>query len=183
MSPGELKKIFGRHGWAGAALLVIVCLLTYGRSIDRPYVAFCEGNEECDDWVVVRAIDGDTIEVEREGERETVRLIGINTPETVDPRREVECFGKEASNRTRELVEGKKVRLEGDSTQTDRDKYGRILRYVYLETGELVNKILVEEGYAYEYTYKDPYIFAEEFRAAEMEAKVNERGLWGGCGG
>jgi micrococcal nuclease len=107
-----------------------------------------------------------------------VRLIGINTPETVDPRRPVECFGKEASNRMKELAKGEIVKLEYDETQSTRDAYGRLLAYVYLEDGEMLNRKMIAEGYAYEYTYMLPYRYQKEFRELQTLAKTSKRGLW-----
>lgn len=127
---------------------------------------------------VVKVIDGDTISVDIGGNKQTVRLIGLNTPETVDPRRPVECFGKEASNKAKELLVDKNVRLELDPSQGDVDKYDRQLRYVYLEDGTLVNKLMIEEGYAYEYTYDLPYIYQTDFKNAQMVARDEKRGLW-----
>jgi micrococcal nuclease len=130
---------------------------------------------------VVEVVDGDTIAVDINGEKIKVRLIGINSPETVDPRKRVECFGKEASAAAKNLLSGKKVRLEADPSQMDRDKYGRLLRYVFLEDGTNVNELLVARGYAYEYTYDLPYKYQKEFRAAQKFAEANKRGLWGKC--
>ena len=127
---------------------------------------------------VVRVIDGDTIVVNIKGGEERVRLIGINTPETVDPRKPVQCFGLEASAKTKELLEGKQVLLKSDSSQLDKDIYGRLLRYVYLENGSFINLILIEQGYAYEYTYHVPYGFQKEFKNAEVNARLEKRGLW-----
>lgn len=127
-----------------------------------------------EDWArVTRAVDGDTIELEN-GEK--VRYVGINTPESVDPRRKVECFGEEASAFNKNLVEGKKVRLEKDIS--DRDKYGRLLRFVFLEDATLVNEVLVREGYAYASSYTPDISKKEFFREAEAEAMTNMRGLW-----
>lgn len=127
-----------------------------------------------DEWNrVTRVVDGDTIELEN-GEK--VRYIGINAPESVDPRRQVECFGKEASSFNKNLVEGKMVRLEKDIS--DRDKYGRLLRFVYLEDGTFVNEVLVREGYAHASPYT-PDISKKEFlREAESIARIHTRGLW-----
>ncbi|MFZ1720656.1 MAG: thermonuclease family protein [Candidatus Moraniibacteriota bacterium] len=126
------------------------------------------------EWVkVARVIDGDTIELEN---REKVRYVGVNTPESVDPRRKVECFGKESSAYNKNLVEGKWVRLEWDIS--DRDKYGRLLRSVYLEDGTFVNEILVREGYAHASPYTPDISKKELFREAEMDARMNARGLW-----
>lgn len=127
---------------------------------------------------VVKVIDGDTITVQKDGASETLRLVGINTPETVDPRKPVECFGQEASNKAKQLLGGKQVRLEADPTQGERDKYGRLLRYVFLADGTFYNKVMIQEGYAYEYTYDLPYKYQAEFKQAEQEAKAANRGLW-----
>lgn len=134
---------------------------------------------------VTRVVDGDTIKVSLGGVEKTVRLIGINTPETVDPRREVECFGLEASAFAKETLQNKTVYLESDETQGDADKYQRLLRYVWLDDQTNFNKLLVFEGYAYEYTYDLPYKYQQEFIAAQQEAERNNRGLWsdGTCNG
>lgn len=125
--------------------------------------------------IVVKVIDGDTIEVE---EKKKVRYIGINTPELHDPRKKVECFGKEAAIMNSDLVEGKEVRLEKDVSDTDR--YGRLLRYVYI--GDLfVNDYLVRQGYALASSYPPDIKYAQQFRAAELEARENNRGLWSNC--
>lgn len=129
-------------------------------------------------YPVVRVVDGDTIVVHVDGVDEKIRLIGVNTPETVDPRKTVECFGKEASAFTKKLLENKSVRLERDSTQDNRDKYKRLLRYVFFEDGALFNRELIAEGYAYEYTYKIPYTHQTEFKSAQHDAEQNKRGLW-----
>lgn len=127
---------------------------------------------------VVRVIDGDTIVVEVGDTEEKVRLIGVDTPETVDPRKKVQCFGKEASSKMKEILTGQNVELISDQTQDDRDKYGRLLRYVYLEDGTFVNKLLIQEGFAHEYTYRLPYKFQKEFKEAEVFARTNSLGLW-----
>jgi micrococcal nuclease len=132
---------------------------------------------------VIKVVDGDTIDVLINGQKQTVRLIGINTPETVDPRRPVQCFGKEASNETKRLLEGKQVYLTKDVSETD--KYNRILRLVYLplENGQMlfVNDYLVRQGFASNYTYPPDIKFDSQFRQAEKEARDNNRGLWSKC--
>ncbi len=127
---------------------------------------------------VVRVVDGDTIVVRLDGRQQRVRYTGVNTPESVDPRRAVQCFGKEAAARNRALVEGKTVWLEKDVSETD--QYGRLLRYVWVD-GALVNAELVREGYARAVTYPPDVRYAERFRALEREAREARRGLWGGC--
>lgn len=129
-------------------------------------------------YQVVRVVDGDTITVSQNGVNQTLRLIGLNTPETVDPRKPVECFGQEASAKAKELLTGKTVTLEADPTQGELDKYNRLLRYVYLPDGRLYNKLMIEQGYAYEYTYNLPYKYQAQFKQAESEARAAKRGLW-----
>jgi micrococcal nuclease len=129
-------------------------------------------------YTVTKVIDGDTLHIDKDGVDEKIRLIGINTPETVDPRTQVQCFGKEASNRMKELAEGKIIRLEYDDSQSLRDAYGRLLAYVYLEDGQMLNRKMVVEGYAYEYTYLHPYKYQSEFRDLQNIARTSGRGLW-----
>ncbi len=130
-------------------------------------------------YPVLKVRDGDTFEVEIDGKPEPVRLIGVNTPETVHPSKPVECFGKEASNKLKALLTGTSVALVADPTQGDRDHYGRLLRYVYLPDGTFVNKSLIAEGFAHEATYDIPYKYQADFRKAQAAAKEQERGLWG----
>lgn len=130
---------------------------------------------------VKRVIDGDTIEL---ASGEKVRYIGIDTPETLDPRKPVQCFGKEAAAKNRELVEGKPVWLVKDIT--DKDKYGRLLRYVYLGDPELasstfVNFELVKQGFAFSYSYPPDIKYQELFVAAQAEAWEKNLGLWSSC--
>ena len=127
---------------------------------------------------VIKVVDGDTVDVAILGQEERIRLLGINTPETVDPRRPVQCFGKEASAFTKELLSGKTVRLEPDPSQDDRDRYGRLLRHVFLEDGTHVNLKLVAEGYAHEYTYERAGRYQEILKDAERAARVAGKGLW-----
>lgn len=126
---------------------------------------------------VARVVDGDTIELE-DGSK--VRYIGVNTPESVDPRRPVGCFGKEASAYNKSLVSGKVVQLVGDVGDTD--KYGRLLRYVYLEDGTFVNLKLVQDGYASVMTVPPNVKYRDVFVQAEREAREKKMGLWSKCG-
>jgi micrococcal nuclease len=126
---------------------------------------------------VASVVDGDTIKLEN---GQAVRYIGIDTPETVHPSKPVQCFGKEASAKNKELVLGKEVRLVKDVSETD--KYGRILRYVYVGDS-LINDYLVRNGYANSYSYPPDVKFQDQFKQAEEEARTNKRGLWadGAC--
>lgn len=125
---------------------------------------------------VTRVIDGDTIEVEIDGREYTLRYIGINTPETVDPRRPVECFGHEASTFNKQLVLGKTVGLEKDVSETD--AFGRLLRYVWLDD-EMVNATLIREGYAQASAYPPDVKYQGLFSSLQVEAAAAGRGLWG----
>lgn len=132
-------------------------------------------NNQNQTFKVSRVIDGDTIQLEN-GDK--VRYIGIDTPETVDPSKAIQCFGKEASNKNKELVEGKEVRLVKDVS--DKDRYGRLLRYVYV--GDLfINLELVKQGYAYSYTYPPDVKFQNIFVEAQKTARENKLGLWSAC--
>ncbi len=124
---------------------------------------------------VVDVIDGDTIKVEG---GEIVRYIGMNTPETVDPRKPVECFGKEASAKNKELVQGKVVELEKDISE--RDSFGRLLRYVWVGD-TLMNETLVREGYAYVSTYPPDVKYEARLLDAQRLAREEKRGLSSGC--
>ncbi len=128
---------------------------------------------------VVSVSDGDTIKVMMDKKIETVRLIGVDTPETVDPRRPVQCYGREASNFTKKSLSNQNVKLESDVLSGDRDKYKRLLRYVFLEDGQNFNQVLIEDGYGHEYTYNSiPYKYQEIFKKSEINARENSRGLW-----
>ena len=130
---------------------------------------------------VKKVIDGDTIELEN-GQK--VRYIGIDTPELHHPKKKLECYGKEARDKNKELVEGKLIRLEKDVSETDR--YWRLLRYVFVPSiaslsGEFINEILVREGYAYAATFPPDVTFSEYFINLENLARENKRGLWNKC--
>lgn len=124
---------------------------------------------------VTKVVDGDTIEVTG-GLK--VRLIGIDTPETVDPRRGVQCFGKEASNRTKELLLNQQIVMVKDISETD--KYGRLLRYIFLaKDNTFINEQLVREGFAHASSYPPDIQFQTLFKAAEKDASESNRGFWG----
>ncbi|MBI2019919.1 thermonuclease family protein [Candidatus Daviesbacteria bacterium] len=129
---------------------------------------------------VKRVIDGDTIELDNGS---TVRLLGIDTPETVDPRKPVQCFGKEASNKLKSLVLNQVVILQKDVSETD--KYQRLLRYVLLPLDNdrllFINDYLIREGFAKVLTIPPDVKYTEQFLEAQREARENKKGLWGRC--
>ena len=125
---------------------------------------------------VVRVIDGDTIRVRVRGKGHTVRLIGVDTPETVHPTKTVQHFGAEASAYTKAALEGKTVTLEADPTGDTRDRYGRLLRYVHLD-GQNFNARLIREGYGHAIR-RFRYSKRAQFIRLEDEARRRGRGLW-----
>lgn len=128
---------------------------------------------------VFKVVDGDTIKASIDGKMETIRIIGINSPETVDPRKTVECFGERASVIAKENLNGKIVWLEADQTQGERDKYNRLLRYVWIDDSVVdFGKVMVATGFAYEYTFGVPYKYQTEYKQAQAEAEKNKKGLW-----
>lgn len=129
---------------------------------------------------VISFADGDTIEIDMNGARESIRFIGVDTPETQDPRTSVQCFGRAASEFTKNLIGDNNVRLEADPTNTNRDRYNRLLRYVYLPDGRLVNAEVIKAGYGFAYILF-PFEKMEEFRAYESQAREQNLGLWGSC--
>lgn len=165
-----------RRALAGVLLLLVLFALVFVRARDDPGTTAAQSS-------VVRVVDGDTIVVRLDGVDERVRLIGIDTPETVDPRTPVECFGKEASNRLTSLLpEGTPVRLVRDVEA--RDRFDRLLAYVYrADDGTFVNLAMAEDGYADVATFPPNVAHAEELLAAVARARSEGRGLWSACGG
>jgi micrococcal nuclease len=118
------------------------------------------------------------IHVSANGQKLKIRMIGLDTPETVDPRKPVQCFSREASARAKTILGGQSVYLETDSSQDSVDRFGRTLAYVWTESGRLFNLDMITDGYAFEYTYDLPYRYQADFKAAQNDARAQERGLW-----
>ena len=174
-------------------LLLLVCVLFIAceRQVEltqQTPATLSQEPEGAEEATVVRVVDGDTIIVEitgrtpgpgageaPEGEELSVRLIGIDTPESVKPNSPVECFGEEASAAAKALLEGQDVLLVKDVEETDR--YDRLLRYVYLGS-EMANARLVANGYASAFTYPPNVRHAEFFVQLERDARDKDRGLW-----
>jgi micrococcal nuclease len=161
--------------WLVAAVLVLGAAAVASRFLDR------EPAGDPASATVTRVVDGDTIHVAIGGHDETVRLIGINTPETVDPRSPVECFGEEAHRHTEELLpKGTAVRLVRDVEA--RDRYHRLLAYVYRVKDDLfVNLALARDGFADLLTFPPNVAHVDDFTAAVREAREAGRGLWASC--
>lgn len=128
---------------------------------------------------VVGISDGDTIRVNINGVRETVRLIGLDTPETKKPHTPVQCYGKEASSNMQSLVQSKQVQLVADPSQGERDRYGRLLRHVYVGGATNVALAQIDGGFGKEYRYGRSYAHRLEYLAAMNRARTAKRGTWG----
>ena len=163
---------------AALTLVVAACSGGGGGADDRAAGA---GDPDAGLAEVVRVVDGDTVVVRIAGSEERVRLIGIDTPESVDPRSPVDCFGPEASRATSELVPpGTAVRIVRDVEA--RDRYDRLLAYVYrVEDGVFVNLELARSGFAEVATFPPNVAHTDELVAAVAEARDAGRGLWGAC--
>jgi micrococcal nuclease len=168
--------------WA-AAVVTALALFTTGCRSTTAAVPQVEGAVRPANAVVDEVVDGDTIRVRLGGGHHTVRLIGIDTPETVDPRRPVQCFGPEASTHTAELLPpGTPVELVLDAEA--RDAYDRLLAYVYRAVdGAFVNLDLAAGGYADVLRIEPNTAYAVPLSAAVTDARAGRRGLWGACGG
>lgn len=152
------------------AIFLIIYLVVYSISHSSD-----SGSEEVESNViegnVIEVIDGDTIKIMAGGNQEVVRLIGLNAPERGD------CMHMEATQYLESLVLYKMVRVEGDPTQGERDRYDRLLAYIYVDDVNAAEEV-IRSGFAREYTYDDPYKFLDQFKAAESQAKDSVLGIW-----
>lgn len=158
-----LSALFTRFGPIGGADSAIV-----SRPVQPGY------------YKVSKFVDGDTIQVTMSGVTESIRFIGVDTPETHDPRKAVQCYGQAAAGFTKQLIGNQSVRLEADPLNTNRDRYNRLLRYVYLPDGRLVNAQIISQGYGFAYT-SFPFGKVDQFRQLQAEARQQGKGLWGNC--
>ena len=208
MGMGKTHRLSGRQTWAVGMGGAIVLLLTVPRPVApavrspsasglgsgpanfRPNVVPSSISASSvvavrpdGRWQVERVIDGDTLWVRRGGERLKVRVLGINAPESVDPRRPVQCFGLAAAARARDLLEGQTVTLYKDALAGDSDRYGRALRYVILADGTDFGFVMLQDGYAYDYSRLFPDARAATYQAAVAAARQSGQGLWapGAC--
>ena len=130
-------------------------------------------------YAVKQFVDGDTVLVDMNGREEKIRFIGIDTPETHKENTPVQCYGPAAAAYTKNRVGSQRIRLVSDTLTTNRDRYERLLRYVYLEDGSNLNLELVQKGYAFAYAF--PFAKSEEFNKAMEQAQTAKVGLWGNC--
>jgi micrococcal nuclease len=160
--------------------LLIAAFVAAGIAIWGPPVPSGGSTSSSEEGVVSRVVDGDTIHVVVGGQDETVRYIGMDTPESVKPGTPVQCFAKAAGAANARLVDGRRVRLAYDAER--RDRYGRLLAYVYrADDGVFVNARLVEDGYARTLTIPPNVRFADRFASLARDAREHERGLWRAC--
>jgi len=167
---------YRRHWWF--VLLLLAAAAACGRAGQPPRTASPGEPATAVAVSVVEVIDGDTIKVDRGGAEVTIRMLGMDTPETHDPRKPVQCFGAAAAARAVQLLAGRQVALTGDPSQARLDKYGRELDYVWLPDGILYDWEMIRDGYAHEYTYRSPYQYRGVFQAAQREARAAGRGFW-----
>lgn len=178
-----------------AAIAMLACTNLGQGAMDTP-VSGPKGPVE-EGWKVSRVVDGDTIRVRRGGQERKVRLIGIDSPESVKPDAPVECFGPQAAQFADRLLDDQQVVLEFDPSQDDTDRYGRTLAYVWravpgsdqaaTSPGQpsyaLFNLEAIRGGFAREATYAGAYAWQQEFRQADDAARAAGVGMWGACDG
>ena len=161
------------------SLIVAIVVVLAGLVLASPaeaYPTMPQGIEG--PYTVIKVVDGDTIWVDNNGKRQKIRMIVLDTPESVDPRKPLQCFALEASAQAKTILGGQSVYLETDPSQDSVDRFGRTLAYVWTESGRLFNLDMIADGYAFEYTYDLPYRYQADFKAAEADARTHERGLW-----
>lgn len=178
MSVLKTMKVRRKHG---ISLLVLLLTLLVWVGQDRGWFdSQATVTMQPGLYKIARFIDGDTIAVDMNGRAETIRFIGVDTPETHKPNTPVQCYGPAAAAFTKSTIGEQRVRLGSDPESTDRDRYDRLLRYVYLPDGRLLNKELISQGYGFAYT-SFPFTKKADFSAAQDQARAQKRGLWGNC--
>ena len=166
-----------QHGWLGLLLLVLGIVVALSQP-SAPANLSPIGQPGL--YRVTHFVDGDTIEVDMNGHPEKVRFIGVDTPETHKPNAPVQCYGPAAAAYTKNTIGTQPVRLVADSQSTDRDRYDRLLRYVYLPDNRLLNELLIQNGYGFYYPYF-PFDKAAQFETDQASAQSASKGLWANC--
>ncbi len=164
-----------------AIIIILIGLITGSIKKEEILSIFQDNSTQTQEfagkYLVTKVVDGDTYKINYEGKEQKVRLIGIDTPESVHPNKEKNTnYGKQASNYVKQLIENQYITLEFDISKTD--KYGRLLAYVYLENGEMLNEKLIKEGYAKVATYPPNVKYVDDFKSLQEEARKNKEGFW-----
>lgn len=176
---------FSRKQRTYLSLIVLIITLLVGLGQQKGWFGAAKQAAEVNQpglYTVTRYVDGDTIIVNINGTNETIRFIGADTPETHKPNTPVQCYGPEASAYTKHLISaaGGKVRLASDPYSTNRDRYNRLLRYIYLPDNTLVEESLLRGGYAFYYPYF-PFTKSDQFHKDQDQAIAAHQGLWARC--
>ena len=183
-TPTTFTKTFGFPNTTLSWAAVMVSL-HYGEHIFASYTYTPKKLSSADEqaltstgYTVSSVLDGDTLRIKYQGKTQSVRLLGVDAPESTKTRyKYLECFGSEAKNYLKSLVDKKKITFQFDPSQDQKDLYDRLLAYVYLDEN-LINQTMIENGYAKEYTYKTPYTYQSQFQQAEQSAQEQMLGLW-----
>jgi len=168
-----------RHLWISLLVFLLSLAIFYGQQHSTQAKKSIVQNQP-GLYAIDHFIDGDTIAVNMNGHIEKVRFIGVDTPETHKPNTPVQCFGPDAAAYTKATIGSQRVRLEADSLSTDRDRYNRLLRYVYLPDGTDLDEQLIITGHGFYYPYF-PFSKSSRFSADEQQAIAANRGLWAAC--
>lgn len=169
------------HGWFALIFAIVSVLLAIAQSNGwLKDLSNSASQNQPGQYKVTRFVDGDTIVIDMNGSSEKVRFIGVDTPETHKPNTPVQCYGPAAAAFTKNTIGTKPVRLQADPLSSNRDRYNRLLRYVYLPDGRLLNQELVRQGFGFYYPYF-PFTKSSEFDKSQSQAMGEKRGLWGNC--
>ena len=161
-------------------LTILLCAaISYSQGWLKPLKTDVFLDSQPGSFPIKKFVDGDTVLIDMSGSDEEIRFIGIDTPETHKPDTPIQCFGPDAAAYTKQRIGSDRIRLVADSLTTNRDRYDRLLRYVYLEDGTNLNLELVQKGYAFAYAF--PFAKSQEFHQAMKTAQSARSGLWGSC--
>lgn len=163
----------------GAVLLIALGIAAHKLGWVKPIDPSTFMKYEPGSYAIKTFVDGDTVIIDMSGVDETIRFIGVDTPETHKPDTPVECYGPSAAAYTKQRIGQQRIRLISDRLTTNRDRYDRLLRYVVLEDGTTLNKELIEKGYGFAYDF--PFARKQEFHDAMSAARTHTSGLWGKC--
>jgi micrococcal nuclease len=163
----------------GAVLLIAIAIAAHQLGWVKPVDPATFMKYEPGSYTVKTFLDGDTVIVDMGGVDETIRFIGVDTPETHKPNTPVECYGPLAAAYTKKRIGSSRIRLVADRLTTNRDRYNRLLRYVVLDDGTYLNKELVEKGYGFAYSF--PFAELRAYADAMEQSRQNKRGLWDSC--